>query len=233
MPAMQPRVLTPLVPSLHPGDWAWAQAQYELGKLPVSVISKEIGVSLGRLTAQAQRSGWVKDPLAHARVAAENREIVLAKASIEQGRIERITAIMQSKILVEHRTDIKHARLLAQTLLSELSEITLNVGVFEELGQALRAEDDRGRDRLNDAYRRVLKLPERSATLASLAQTLKVLILLERQAFGIEGLLEDPEATRPPAEVTKGLDLILEKFNSVLALQAPVPVTLEVTCTPA
>ena len=218
---MVKRTPTPLVPAIHTGDWAWAQSQYELGKLPPAAVAREIGVSVGRLTGQAQRAGWVKDPLAAARVAAENRAILTAQAEVERGRIERITAQMQSKVLVSHRQDIKQARLLAQSLLTELSAVTVNIELFDDLGEALRSEDDRGRDKLNDIYQRVISLPQRSQTLSSLAQTLKVLILLERQAFGIEGLLEDPEATRPSHEVTKGLDAIMDKFNQVLALQAP------------
>ncbi|MEI6423970.1 MAG: hypothetical protein WCP55_17270, partial [Lentisphaerota bacterium] len=124
--------------------------------------------------------------------------------------------------LVSHRADIKAARGLAATLMQELAAVTAGLPAFDGLGEALRAEDDRGRDKLNDIYKRVISLPERSTTLNSLVNALKTLVLLERQAFGIAGLIEDPEAVRPPAEVTRGLDQIMQKFDAVLALQAPV-----------
>jgi hypothetical protein len=208
---------------LHRGDWAWAQSAYQSGIMSIGDIAKELGESIGKLTAYAQRNGWVRDPAGPTRAKLERQAVLAEQALVEQKKIERITAYQQAAVLRDHRADIQHARRLAQTLLAELTEISLNVALFDELGDALRSEDDRGRDKLNDMYRKVLKLPERSATLASLAQTLKVLIMLERQAFDIEGMLVDPEATRPQVEVTKGLDALMDKFNQVLGMQAPAP----------
>lgn len=209
-------------------DWNWAQAAYESGRFSVSQIAKDVGSTIGKVSSMAQRGGWVRDPNAKARIQEEANAIIAKQVGEERASIERITAQMQSKVLVAHRKDIHAARLLCQMLVSELAAVSLNLEIFEDIGELLRSPDDRGRDRLNDAYHRVLKLPERSATLASLANTLKTLIMLERQAFSIEGQLDDPDAKRPQEEVTRGLDKIMDKFNQVLALQAPPPASTPV-----
>lgn len=207
--------------ALHKDDWAWAQAAWEAGRLTPKIIAAEVGSSLGQLGARAQRGGWVRDPAAKLRLQEELRSQMAEKADVERSRIDRITAQMQAKVLQSHRQDIKQARFLAQSLLAELASISMNLEQFEELGEILRAEDDKGRDRLNDVYQKIIRLPDRTATLTNLVNALKTLIQLERQAYEIEGPLEDPEATRAPAEVTRGLDKIMDKFNEVLALQAP------------
>ena len=227
MAARRPAGAPPPLPSHH-DDWVWAQAEYESGRSSITAISKEIGSTVGLVSAAAQRGAWVRDPHAKARIMEESRRILATQVALEKGSIERITAQMQSKVLVEQRTDIKAARLLCQTLLAELAAVSLNVQAFEELGDMMREPNEHGRDRLNDVYRKVLKLPERSQTLTSLVNALKTLIMLERQAFGIEGLLEDPEQARPAAEVTKGLDAIMAKFDAVLQLQAPAQAPIEV-----
>ena len=45
--------------------------------------------------------------------------------------------------------------------------------------------DEKGKDRLNEVYHAVISLPERTKTMKALGETLKVLIGLEREAYGI------------------------------------------------
>jgi hypothetical protein len=97
--------------------------------------------------------------------------------------------------------------------------VSSNLEVFENLGEALRGGQDA--DKLDKAYKRVLSLTERSATLGNLSNVLRNLIVLERQALGITGAVEDPEKPRAPDEVTRGLDEIMAKFDAVLQMQIP------------
>jgi hypothetical protein len=58
----------------------------------------------------------------------------------------------------------------------------------------MREEDDSGRDRLNDVYRAVISLPERSKVAKQLAETLRIAIDLERREFGMDKIAaaDDP-----------------------------------------
>lgn len=216
------------------GDWTYARVQYELGIRSLSDIAKDIGVADSTVNNRSQREGWIRDPLARARLQAEREAIEAEKYQKElattQREVVQVTAVMQSKILVGHREDIKRARRIVGKMMEELEGVTDHVVDFEELGEVLRSENERGTDRLNDTYRKIISMPERSSTMNSLAQALKTLIQLERQAFGISGNIEDPEQAKPPEEVTRGLDKIMSKFDAVLAIQAPavVPAPVEV-----
>ena len=204
-------------------DWAKGQALYEAGLHSIAKIARELGCSDAAVAARVQRYGWTKDPDALAR-RAEERERLLARSTQEdRDRVIAISASMQSTVLVAHRSDIKTARTLVSKLLEELSTITTENQTLRELGELMHAPDDRGMDKLNAAYRKVISLPERVTGLNTLSTALKTLIMLERQAFNIEGALVDPEAERPKDDVVKGLDKIMDKFNEVLALQAPQP----------
>jgi len=207
------------------GDWAYARAQYESGIALLSDIALDIGVAVSTVANRASRGGWVRDQHARLRITEERKALEAAEWRTQQqaatAQVERVTAIMQSKVVVAHRTDIARARKIANALLLELDTLTTDQAVFANLGDLLNAPDDRGIDKLNQAYRKVISLPERSATLNSLGAALKTLIQLERQAFDINGPLEDPDQPRPPEQVTKGLADIMHKFDSVLALQAP------------
>jgi hypothetical protein len=193
-----------------------------MGLRPLTDIAKDIGESDANVATRAQRRGWVRDPTAKQRMIQLRDEKVLAETEAARSEVIAVTAQMQSTILIGHRKDIARARRLVGLLLDELCQVTENVAVFEELGEILREPDDRGRDKRNDVYRRVLSMTERVSSLNTLATALKTLVLLERQTFGIEGLIEDPEATRPTEAVVKGLDKIMDRFDQVLAMQSPV-----------
>ena len=49
----------------------------------------------------------------------------------------------------------------------------------------LRSEDDKGMDKMNDLYRKVVSTPSRIDSVKKLADTLKTLVGLEREAWGI------------------------------------------------
>ena len=61
-----------------------------------------------------------------------------------------------------------------------------SAALLAELGDLLRAEDDKGQDKLNDLYRRIISLPDRARTMKSLADSLRVMIDLQRQALGMD-----------------------------------------------
>jgi hypothetical protein len=200
-------------------DWVKGQALYEAGLVSLAKIARELGCSDSAVALRANRYGWLRDPGARAKVVAEREEIMAKQVKEERTKIVAVTAHMQSTVLVRHRTDIQRARAVVSSLLDELTEVTSNKQVFQDLGELMHSPDDRGIDRLNAAYKKIISLPERASTLNTLSTALKTLIMLERHAYSIEGRLEDPEAERPQEDVVKGLDKIMDKFNQVLALQ--------------
>ncbi len=85
-----------------------------------------------------------------------------------------------------HRGDISRGRRLTNKLLDELEGLTDNRHLFEALGELMRSEDDNGQDKRNDLYQKIIDLPGRSKTMKEMAETLKTLISLERQAYDLD-----------------------------------------------
>ncbi|EDT2653802.1 hypothetical protein Y608_004945, partial [Salmonella enterica subsp. enterica] len=75
-----------------------------------------------------------------------------------------------------------------------------DVGALEQLGDIMFAPDDKGRDRLNETYQKVISLPSRVKSLKDLSDSLKTLIGLEREAWSISTV--EPEKTPLPGKDT-------------------------------
>jgi hypothetical protein len=206
-------------------DWAWAQLQYETTGRSQVDIANDIGVSPTMLISKASRQGWTRRGEITvlnkvAEIAAEREEKVRLKQAQQLEVIERVNVEMQARKLMEHRKDIQRVRKLCMRLFDELEQATENVQPLSELGEMLRDENERGVDKLNDMYQQIISMPERSKTLKSLTEALKTMIALERQAFGIQGALEDPEKPSTPEQAVEGMDVILSKFATVLSRTA-------------
>ena len=55
-----------------------------------------------------------------------------------------------------------------------------------KLGELMQSPDERGSDKLNELYRRVIALPSRLDGAKKAAETLRILVSLEREAFGMD-----------------------------------------------
>ena len=186
------------IPARH-NDWDWAQVQYETTDKPTVDIATEIGVTPTALISRASNRGWTRNK--GQLVAKMTADMVLAsreRMAEEKERklaiIERVNVEMQANVLSTHRKDIKQARNICSNL-------------FDELSVATPAEDV---DPLS-------ALDSKSRVLARLADSMKTLMLLERQAYGIAGVFEDLDKP-PPTPTEQGqVDAVMTKFAAVLA----------------
>lgn len=96
------------------------------------------------------------------------------------------TAAILANVQVSHRTDIRRSRTLAMTLLGELERVTGSIDLFEQLGELLHSPDDKGVDKRNDLYQKVISMAGRVGNMKQLSDTLKTLVGLEREAYGLE-----------------------------------------------
>ena len=120
---------------------------------------------------------------------------VSAETNEQDAEIIASNATLVATVRIAHRADIARARRLCMALFSELEAQTSDVPALSRLGELLRNEDDKGVDRLNDAYRAIISLPERTKTMKALADSLKVVVSLEREAHGITGDEKPDDAT--------------------------------------
>lgn len=115
-------------------------------------------------------------------------EEVTQEARNRDKSIVEANAQAMATVLLAQREDIQRGKSVVMRLLEELEHQTGidNAALLAELGDLLRAEDDKGQDKLNDLYRRIISLPDRAKTMKSLADSLRVMIDLQRQALGMD-----------------------------------------------
>ena len=190
-------------------DWEKIEADYRAGIKTLRQIAGEHGVTHGAINKRAKRDGWSRD--LSAKIAAKADELV-SKSAVStpvssEARIaerELIDANAQAIVSVRlsHRRDIQRSRSITMRLLEELELQSgrENAELLEQLGELMRREDDRGQDKLNDLYQKIISLPGRAKTMKDLGESLRVLVTLERQAFGLDNAGPDGESQGGPTK---------------------------------
>ena len=174
-------------------DWERIEADYRAGVLSLREIAAAHAVSHVAVQKRAKKFGWTRDLAAKIKAKADElvtkqavTTSVTTAAAVSERQIIEANASRIAQVRGEHRADIMRARALALKMLEELEAVTGNLGEFEELGDILRSEDDRAQDKRNDVYLKVISSSGRVDTLKKLSETLKNLIGLEREAYGLD-----------------------------------------------
>lgn len=183
-------------------DWEKIEADYRAGIKTLRQIAGEHGVTHGAINKRAKRDGWSRDLTA--KIVAKANELVSKSAvstpvSTESRISEREVVDANAQAIVSvrlaHRKDIQRSRSITMRLLEELELQSgrENAELLEQMGELMRREDDRGQDKLNDLYQKIISLPGRAKTMKDLGESLRVLVTLERQAFGLDDKDQKPQ----------------------------------------
>lgn len=174
-------------------DWERIEALYRAGVMSSREIAAEVGgVSHAAINKRAKKEEWPRDLAAKIKAKADalvskktvSSEVASRKVETEKQVVE-VEAQVQARIRLSHRADIERNRNLLRKLVDELEHQTDNMDLLRQLGEIMFSPDEKGKDRLNEIYHTIISLPERTKTMKALGETLKVLIALEREAFGI------------------------------------------------
>jgi len=177
-----------------PPDWERIESDYRAGILSLREIAAPSGITEGAIRKRAKRDGWVRDLSEKIKIKAEHlvrtemvRSEVREKGGIVPEReIVEANATLSANALLSHRKDITRGRSLTIKLLEEIESQTSNHELFASLGLMLAATDEKGVDKLNELYLKVIGTPSRIDSMKKLSDTLKTLIALERQAIGLK-----------------------------------------------
>lgn len=123
---------------------------------------------------------------------------VTAVTKIPEKEIVEAVANSQASIRLAHRADIERTRRLCMRMLAELEQQSAAPELLGEVAEILASVPPEEmtkaqRAKLADAAARAGSLQSRSSTMRSLSESLKSLVALERQAYGIK-----EEAAPPP-----------------------------------
>jgi hypothetical protein len=177
---------------------------YRAGLMSLREIGAKHGCSHVRVLKIATDEGWERDLNAQiqAKAAALVTKRTVTAEVTEQRKIDERAVIEASaqaiaSIRIAHRADIRRGRTLVITMLAELESQSSPEAreAFARLGEIMAEPDEYGRDKLNDAYRAAVSLPERIKGVKALSEALKNLVAMEREAWGLaapEKPTEDP-----------------------------------------
>lgn len=188
-------------------DWERIELDYRAAIKTLRQIAEEHGITHGAINKRAKRDGWERDLSEKINAKADalvSKAAVSTPVSMETRIAEKqvIDANAQAvaEVRLAHRHDIHRGRRIANALFAELEMQTDadTVVLLSELGEMLRNPDDNGQDKLNDLYQKVISLPERARTAKTLAETLRIVVDMERTAFNMDkdqGPVSDPLTT--------------------------------------
>lgn len=174
-------------------DWERIETLYRAGTLSVREIAAKHGVSHTAIAKRAAKDKWARDLKAKIKAkadAAVSKAMVAKEVSAEtkatEAMVVEVESQVQARIRLTHREDIAKARALGMKLLAELDGVTSHQDLVEQLRDALVADADSvTKLALMDAWRRVMGIGSRSKVMKDMADTLKTLVALEREAFGL------------------------------------------------
>jgi hypothetical protein len=175
-------------------DWERIEQLYRAGVLSLREIAAACpGSNHMAIARRAKKLGWTQDLAAKIKAKAEDlvtRQLVTESVTADRAVTDRsvIDANAQAiaNVRLGHRTDISRSRRLANKLLDELEAMTDDNGTLRELIDQLA--DAEGPSALLEIAQKVAGLPGRSKVMKELSETLKTLILLERQAYSLDTL---------------------------------------------
>ena len=187
-------------------DWEKIELEYRAGVKSIRQVALEFDVSDAAIRKRAKRDDWARD--LNAKIHAKADELVRKEQVRREVRntpefkaTEKETidanAELVASIRISHRKDIERSRRMVMDLFSELEHMIGidQANLLQELGDLMYKPNEKGVDKLNDLYMKIIQLPNRVNSIKGLSDALKTLIGLEREAHG----LNKEEATKEDA----------------------------------
>lgn len=174
-------------------DWDAMSQDWRGGFKSVLQLSTEYGVSRAAIIKHWAKEGIERDLSVKIRAEAESkvtRDAVTREVTPEEKVSERqivdSNAEMMANVIRSHHKSLGRLDTVIKLLFDRLEAELSGTELFDQLGELMLAPDEKGQDKLNELYRKVIALPSHTDTAKKLAETLKTKIELERKVFKIE-----------------------------------------------
>lgn len=193
-------------------NWEKIELDYRAGVKSIRQIAAENEIAESGIRRRAKQYEWVRDLSEKIKAKADDivrkesvRSVVRTKTTISEKDTIDANANEVASVRLAHRKDIQRSRKIAMSLFDELEMMVgqENVNLLEMLGELMWSPDDKGNDKVNDLYMKIISMPGRVKSMKDLSDTLKTLIALERQAFGL-----DDENNKPVDALTALLERV-------------------------
>ena len=191
-------------------DWDAMEPEWRIGLKSVLQLSKDFGVSRAAIIKHWDKEGVPRDLSAKIKAKAESlvtssevtHEVTQSRRETERSIVDASAAMIADKV-INQRADIQRARSIVQKLWDAVDAELNHPAEFARLGDMLRSPDEFGQDKLNDMYFAAIGLPQQVKNVKLLADSLKVLIELERKVLRLDD--QKPVEVNPLAELVRAV----------------------------
>lgn len=199
-------------PILEGPDWDAIERIYRTNTLSNRQLGKAHGISETAIRKRAKEHGWTRDleQRVHERAEELVRQHEVREALAGRGTVPpaitrdinspedmavEIGAAATANIKLSHKRGAERMRAFADVLMDELEQSLGNQDALREVAEVLAAVNDTTPEKLMEVMQRVVGLPGRVETLKKLAEALKIVYGLEREAWGLDKAIEAPPQT--------------------------------------
>lgn len=174
----------------EPSDWESIEKDYRAGVLSVREIGKRHKVAESTIRKHAKLQDWRRD--LSQRVQEQVRAKLVSATEGSEAEIVATAADEIVNVVKLHRQDIASGRGIVELLFGQLSEAAMKRGEIED-AIVEDTKDDKTSERRSRMLRAV-SLPAHAVTMRDLAQALRHVLVLERQAYSLDDKVqEEPE----------------------------------------
>jgi hypothetical protein len=210
---METSLTTPATtPVMRVVDWERIEAQYRAGSMSTREIANEHGISHTAINKRAKGGDWSRDLSVKVQAMADAKVSKALVSSLVSKNIpitQKLTVEVESdkvaSVRIGHRKTISRGHALCEALLAELEDQTFNAVLIGELGELMRKPDDSGMDRLNDIYKKVTSTSGRVDTAKKLVETMRSVVTMEREAYGIDSKQDDKTESNPLVQLLRDM----------------------------
>lgn len=189
-------------------DWESVEREYRVGQLSVREIGVSHGVSHVAIAKRAKKYEWSRNLAPQVRSEIESKLVTDAVTNaVTAGNMKEIIQAAAERgveVVRQHRSSLQIGHRLVKQLFSQLEEAaTLREEIEETIAEATSGDKD---DKRLNAMLKAVALPSHAGVIKDLATALGKIVVLERQAFGIDGRNTEPSNSgvlRVPAQVSE------------------------------
>lgn len=172
-------------------------------------LGEKYGCDHAAIARKAKRDGWERD-LTDAVKKATNAKLIQAAVNsqvnkaITKGQHEVTKTVLaaaevNTQVILGHRNGLKRITSVRDALLDQVEQAAMNLPDLEAVIEMVRSPDDNGVDRANDLLRKALSRSSLIDDLKRLAEVDEKVRKGEREAFGIDADLKNPEKGSSPS----------------------------------
>lgn len=198
----------PAKPSRRQHDWQAIERDYRTGRYTLRELERKHGAPFATIGQRAKREGWTQD-LRDAVKAATSAKLIESLVTQESHAATQATvatvqaaAEQNTQVIFGHRAKARVAADVTMQLLAELQATAQLAEHADKLVHILAGDEPDAIDlkAARGVVERALSLNGRASTVKQLCDALRIVVGIERTAFGLDE--EAPSTTRSPTRST-------------------------------